>query len=102
MAEARKTGAGGGSHSKRQAMRIVTISMSEPWGRLTRQEVYNTLLHGTFQGNLRNWNELAVAIRQLSLENLEHVRRAAEAKEEKSATRKRKATTIRMANLRAV
>lgn len=76
--------------------------MAEPWGRLTQREVYDSMPPGTLPGNLRTWNKLATAIRQLSGENLERICRAAEAKEKEMLTRKRRANTIRMANVRAV
>jgi len=81
---------------------MAPTKMTEPWGRLTRQEVYKSLPADTLTGNLRTWAELAAAIRLLSPVNMERVRKAAEAKEEGRRTQKRKATSIKMANLRTV
>jgi len=56
--------------------------MTEPWGQLTRREVYDSLEPGTLSGSLRTWKELAAAIGQLSSENLDRIRNAAETKEQ--------------------
>lgn len=83
------------------SQRTSTVShrMLEPWGRLTRREVYECLAPGTLSGSLCTWKELAAAIGQLSSENLERLRKAAEAKEENTWTRKRKANADRMVHL---
>lgn len=64
---------------------------SEPWGRLTRQEVYDCFPTGTLPAGLRTWAQLRPAIRRLPTEAQTHLRQVAEAKERVSKQNKRDA-----------
>lgn len=64
---------------------------SEPWGRLTRQEVYDCFPTGTLPAGLRTWAQLRPAIRRLPMEAQTHLRQVTEAKEHVSKQNKRDA-----------
>ncbi|KIM61402.1 hypothetical protein SCLCIDRAFT_16142 [Scleroderma citrinum Foug A] len=53
----------------------------DPWGCLTRQQVYDCLPLGTLPGNIGSWAKLAPAIRRLPSELQVHIRDVAAVKE---------------------
>lgn len=55
--------------------------IGDPWGRLTRQQVYDCLPLGTLPVNVGSWAKLGPAICQLPAELQAHIRDVAAAKE---------------------
>ena len=71
-----------------------------PWGRLTMQEVYDSIPPGTLPGALRTWAELRPAISRLPQVLQAHIREVAIAKEDGVLQRRRAAARLRQSNRR--
>ncbi|KIO14327.1 hypothetical protein M404DRAFT_18508 [Pisolithus tinctorius Marx 270] len=69
--------------------------MSDIWGQLTRQELYDCLPPGTLPNRLRTWAQLRPAIHDLPPNMHDLIQAAASAKEGAAADRKRKAKELR-------
>jgi len=65
------------------------VDTADPWGTLTRCEVYDCLPIGTLPAGLRTWMQLRPAIRRLSAELQAHVLEVAAAKEKDRKERRR-------------
>jgi len=71
--------------------------LEEPWGSLTRREVYECLLPGTLPVKLCTWAQLGPAIRLLPTDLQDHIRAVAATKKLGAQEKKRQANMKRLA-----
>ena len=65
------------------------VEIVDPWGRLTRQQVYDCLPPGALPLSLRTWAHMRMAIQRLPVDLQVHIREVATVKDKSSKEKKR-------------